>query len=340
MNLYKAGNDVQTLLEALPEPSLVVAGGLILMSNAPARAVLGHAIDGRDVRLVLRQPAAIERLIHNAQERGEVELIGLGEAERRWVMTVVPLATGAAFVRLSDRSAAHAAEQMRVDFVANASHELRTPLAAIVGYAETLRDAGDAIDSATRASFVTIVHDEARRMQRVVEDLISLSRIEGERFSAPEDLLLIAPLIELAVDSHQRMAAERSSVLQLEIASDLPAIPGDRSQLLQIFENLIGNALRYGRAATPVSVSAEQNKEYVCISVVDQGDGIPAELIPRLTERFFRVDSGRSRALGGTGLGLAIVKHIVERHRGRLEIESRIGVGTTVTVLLPVGVIR
>ena len=340
MNLYKVGSDLPTLLEALPEPSLVVASGLILKSNAAARAVLGDAIDGRDVRLVLRQPAAVERLIHNAPERGEVELIGLGEAERRWVMIVVPLANGATFVRLSDRSAAYAAEQMRVDFVANASHELRTPLAAILGYAETLRDGGGSIDDATRASFVTIVHDEARRMQRVVEDLISLSRIEGERFSPPIEVLPLGPLLELAVENHQRMAAERRSELRLQVATDLPAVPGDRSQLVQVFENLIANALRYGRAATPVSVSAEQDGDYVCVSVVDQGDGIAAELIPRLTERFFRVDAGRSRALGGTGLGLAIVKHIVERHRGRLEIESRMGMGTTVSVFLPVGVVR
>ncbi|MDQ2877563.1 MAG: ATP-binding protein [Pseudomonadota bacterium] len=334
LNPDGSGRGLQTLLDGFDEPSLVVTASVVVMSNAPARAALGDSIDGRDVRLVIRHPAAIERLIGNNGVE-DVELVGVGQADRRWQMRVVPLADGSKFVRLIDRSATHAAEQMRVDFVANASHELRTPLATIVGYAETLREADDGIDEATRARFAAIIHDEARRMQRVVEDLISLSRIESERFSPPSERLPLTPLVELAVEGHKRIAEERGSVLRLDAEPGLPLVAGDRSQLFQVFENIVANALRYGRAGTPVTIELRQEGRFVRVSVADQGEGIPAELIPRLTERFFRVDTGRSRALGGTGLGLAIVKHIVERHRGRLEIESQSGVGTTVSVLLP-----
>jgi two-component system phosphate regulon sensor histidine kinase PhoR len=326
---------LQTLLDGLPEPGLIVAGGTIVISNPAARAALGEAIDGRDVRLAIRHPAAIERLLGNSREAEDVELVGVGRADRRWLMSVVPLADGTKFVRLADRSAMHAAEQMRVDFVANASHELRTPLATIVGYAETLREADDTIDPQTRARFAAIVHEEARRMQRVVEDLISLSRIEAERFSPPTERLSLSPLIELALEGHRRVADERASKLSIESEPNLPQVPGDRSQLLQVFENLVSNALRYGKPGTPVTAMLRREGSFVRVAVTDEGEGIPTELIPRLTERFYRVDTGRSRALGGTGLGLAIVKHIVERHRGRLEIDSRLGAGTTVSVLLP-----
>ena len=337
LNPDSSGRGLQTLLDGFSEPSLVVAGGTIVMSNAAARVALGEGIDGRDVRLAIRHPAAIERLTGSDRGSDDVDLVGVGGVDRRWQMRVVPLADGSRFVRLIDRSAVHAAEQMRVDFVANASHELRTPLATIVGYAETLREDDGAIDEPTRARFAAIIHDEAKRMQRVVEDLISLSRIEAERFSPPSERLPLAPLVELAVEGHRRIAGDRGSTLSFTADPDLPLVAGDRSQLLQVFENIVANALRYGRIGTPVEVTLRQDGRFVRVAVTDHGDGIPAELIPRLTERFFRVDAGRSRALGGTGLGLAIVKHIVERHRGRLEIDSRIGVGSTVSVLLPTG---
>jgi two-component system phosphate regulon sensor histidine kinase PhoR len=326
---------LEALLAGLSEPSLIVVDGIVVMSNAPARAQLGDAIDGRDVRLAIRHPGAVERLLGNVAGPAEVELIGIGGAERHWLMTIAPLGDGALFVRLSDHSATHAAERMRVDFVANASHELRTPLATIVGYAETLRETGDDLDEPTRARFTTIIHDEARRMQRVVEDLISLSRIEAERFSLPTDTLSLPSLVDLVVESHRRMARERNSEILVDVAPDLPSVPGDRSEIQQVMDNLVGNALRYGRPGTPVAIALRREDAFVRLSVIDQGEGIAAELIPRLTERFYRVDAGRSRALGGTGLGLAIVKHIIERHRGRLEIESAIGVGTTVSALLP-----
>ena len=333
-----ADRTIRSLLEGLAEPALIVRAGQVALANGAARAVLGERIEGQDLRLAIRHPAAVERLLAPVQARAEeIELIGVGEADRRWMMAVAPLGDGnALFVRLTDRSEAHAAERMRVDFVANASHELRTPLATIVGYAETLREQGGALDDPTRDRFTSIVHDEARKMQRLVEDLISLSRIEAERYSVPQEALALAPLVEAARESCLGFAEERDSEIRIQTEPDLPPIPGDRGQLLQMIDNLIGNALRYGRPGTPVTVSASREGEMVRLTVSDEGEGIAAVHIPRLTERFYRADPSRSRALGGTGLGLAIVKHIVERHRGTLEIESEVGKGTSAHVLLPI----
>ena len=329
------GEDVRRLVEAMADPALIVQRGVVRVSNAAARAALGDWIEGQDVRLSIRHPVALERLLAPVEAGNETDLVGVGGPERRWTMRLAPLAGDARLVLLSDRSEAHAAERMRVDFVANASHELRTPLATILGYSETLREQSD-IDAATRARFIAIVHDEARRMQRVVEDLISLSRIEAERFSAPTESLALVPLVEIARDSHGRMAEERGSDIRIEAAADLPPVTADRGQMLQVLENLISNALRYGRHGTPVTVSLRHEDPLVRLTVADEGEGIPAEHVPRITERFYRVDPSRSRALGGTGLGLSIVKHVVERHRGRLVIESEAGKGSRVHVLLPV----
>jgi two-component system phosphate regulon sensor histidine kinase PhoR len=326
----------RSLLDALAEPALVVSESRVRTANAAAQAVFGGHVEGEDVRVAIRHPAAVERLLGAAPDAAdEVELAGVGEAARRWMMQVAPLSDGALFVRLIDRSEAHAAEKMRVDFVANASHELRTPLATLVGYAETLREHGAEIDGETRERFTAIVHDEARRMQRLVEDLISLSRIEAERFSTPTDPLPLEVLVEEARESSRGMTGQRGSELIVEAEPGLPAVTGDRNEILQLLDNLVANALRYGRAGTPVRVRMRREGEMVRLTVSDEGEGIAAGHIPRLTERFYRVDPSRSRSLGGTGLGLAIVKHIVERHRGRLHIESAIGRGTDVHVLLP-----
>ena len=324
------------LIEALNEPVLVVASGKVAMSNEAARTLLGRHIDGADIRLALRHPAAVERLLSDDMASDEVELVGVGGPEQRWLMTVAPMPQGMRFVRLTNRNESRAAEQMRVDFVANASHELRTPLATILGYVETLADQADAIDGATRARFTGIIHDEARRMQRLVEDLISLSRIEGERFSQPRDLVALGPLIVEAASNQRNSAAERNSMIEIDVAEGLPPINGDRGEILQLIENLISNAIRYGREGSSVFVRVTLDRTMVHLSVRDEGEGIAPKHVPRVTERFFRVDPGRSRAQGGTGLGLSIVKHIVERHRGRLRIASRLGEGTTVHVHLPV----
>ena len=324
------------LLEALSEAGLIAAGGRVLASNSAARALLGPEIDGRPLDLVIAHPAALEALERIASRDGEeVELSGLGKSRRHWLMRTAPFADDTWLIRFVDRSEVAAAEQMRVDFVANASHELRTPLSTLIGYTETLREQGEEIDPGTRERFLAVVHDEARRMQRIVEDLISLSRIEAEKFTAPTEAVDLRPLIDQALSSVKRIADERRSPLVSEVDADLPAVAADRGQVLQLLDNLITNALRYGEPETPVTVSAHAEGSMVHLAVRDQGEGIAPEHVKRVTERFYRVDTSRSRSLGGTGLGLSIVKHIVERHRGRLMIESELGKGTTVHVLLP-----
>jgi two-component system phosphate regulon sensor histidine kinase PhoR len=328
---------IESLFEAFREPAVLVCDGIIGRSNAAARRLLGEHIDGRPVQAAIPHPAAVERLLGRGEEAAdEAELVGLGESRRRWLMRTVPLDQAMIFVRFLDRSEAHAAEQMRVDFVANASHELRTPLATLLGYAETLRENADALDAATRDRFTGVVHDEARRMQRLVEDLISLSRIEAERFSRPRDALSLHSLVREAREASAAQAAERDCEIQVTAPADLPPIAGDRSEILQLLDNLIGNALRYGRAGRPIRIALAHERDMIHLSVADEGEGIAAEHIPRITERFYRVDPSRSRALNGTGLGLAIVKHIVERHRGRMKIESEPGRGSVFHIFLPV----
>jgi len=330
--------DSPALIEGLSEAAIILEDGRVIAANAAARELLGASIRGAALREVVSHPAALAALEGGAQPAEDVELTGLGGSRRHWLMRAAALPGGASLIRFVDRSEARAAEQMRVDFVANASHELRTPLSTLIGYTETLREQGAEIDDATRERFLTVVHEEARRMQRVVEDLISLSRIEAEKFTAPTEAVDLGPLVEQAASSAGRMADERGSKIVEDVDSALPPIAADRSQILQLLDNLVANALRYGEAGTPVIVAAKAEGPMVHLSVADQGEGIAPEHVARVTERFYRVDTSRSRSLGGTGLGLSIVKHIVERHRGRLSIDSRLGIGTTIHVLLPVAV--
>ena len=228
---------------------------------------------------------------------------------------------------------------MRVDFVANASHELRTPLATLSGFIETLQGPA-AEDEPARRRFLDIMAREAGRMSRLIDDLLSLSRIELDKHVRPVSVLDLEGIIaDVGKTLAMRLDADERQLL-IEEQLPLPQVIADRDQILQVLHNLISNALKYGRSGTPITVSAVSDHHpggpaVVRLSVSDMSEGISAEHLPRLTERFYRVDSLRSRKMGGTGLGLAIVKHIVERHRGRLEIESRPGEGTTVSFTLP-----
>lgn len=329
-----------SVLDAIVEPVLVIANGRVEEANRAARDVLGNHITGQDVRLAIRHPAAAERLTAPIGEGSSeaINLVGLGTLDQRWELRVTDLPDGRRVAHLIDQTRSYAAERMRVDFVANASHELRTPLASILGFAETLADgAGD--DPEMRDRFLKVMADEARRMQRLVEDLISLSRIEAEKYRLPDASVDLGDLVSEVHSELMDSADGRAADIVADIAANVPPVGGDRVQLSQALHNLIGNAMKYGRGGTPVTVKLSRDaSNMVRLSVGDEGDGIPPEHIPRLTERFYRVDSGRSRALGGTGLGLAIVKHIVERHRGRLDIASQVGRGTVVTILLPAAV--
>ncbi|MBX3594024.1 ATP-binding protein [Sphingomonas sp.] len=321
--------------EAIFEPVLVIADHRVAGANRAARALLGEHILGEDVRVAIRHPAAAERLLNpeSGAPGGPVHLVGLGAREQRWEMRVRATPSGERIVHLSDRTGSHAADRIRIDFVANASHELRTPLASILGFIETLEDAAD--DPETRTRFLGVMGNEARRMQRLIDDLMSLSRIEAEKYRAPDHSIDLAELIGQVRDELLAQSPVRAADITIDIAP-LPPVRGDRIQLSQLLHNIIGNAMKYGRAGTPVVVAIEPTGEsMVRLSVRDESEGIAPEHLPRLTERFYRVDSSRSRAAGGTGLGLAIVKHIVERHRGRLDIASTVGSGTTVSILLP-----
>lgn len=326
---------VADAIEAVFEPMLLIDGQRVVAVNRAARTLLGEHILGEDVRVAIRHPAAAERLLNPADGTagGPIHLVGLGTRDQRWEMRVRALPGGGRIVHLSDRTGAHAADRMRVDFVANASHELRTPLASILGFIETLEDAAD--DPETRARFLKVMDNEARRMQRLIDDLISLSRIEAEKYRAPDDRIDLGALVAQVWDELAALRPERAADIALQI-STVPPVRGDRVQLSQLLHNIVGNAMKYGRPGTPVTVALDGGgATMVRLTVSDESEGIAPEHLPRLTERFYRVDSSRSRAAGGTGLGLAIVKHIVERHRGRLDIASTVGEGTSVTILLP-----
>lgn len=332
--------EARALLEAAEEPILLVRGQQVALANAAARTLLGEHIEGDDVRLAIRHPAAAERLLEHPEEAREpvtrTDLAGLGDPEQRWEMATSTLADGMRVVRLIDHSHTYAAEQMRVDFVANASHELRTPLATLLGFLETLEDEEAAGDPETRRRFLGIMADEAARMRALVDDLMSLSRIEADRYSVPREPVELLPLVETVRTTLSRLLEQRGASLSVENQANGAIVAGDRSQLTQLLTNLVTNALRYGRAGAPVTVRLQDaGAEMVRLSVIDQGDGIAPEHLPRLTERFYRVDASRSRSVGGTGLGLAIVKHIALRHRGRLDIRSTLGEGTSVRVYLP-----
>lgn len=344
------------LVEGMGDPLILLdLDQRVVHANRAARRLFGRQIVGQDITFYLRHPAAI-KAIEQAIERGqadEQEITIFDPVERAFLIRVTALdmdGTGGdggeedgparyLVVSIVDVTKMKRAEKMRVDFVANASHELRTPLASVLGFVETLMGkAGE--DPATRSRFLGIVHDEATRMQRLINDLLSLSRIEMDQHVAPEGEVDLVPLLE-GIARTMGLRTE-GDLVRIEAPEHLPPVRGDRDQLLQVFQNLIDNACKYGRPGAPVELRLSlvdhlPNRALpgVAVAVFNHGEGIPPEHLPRLTERFYRVDTARSRKLGGTGLGLAIVKHIIARHRGALQIESEQGVGTTVTVSLP-----
>ncbi len=331
---------LQSFIDASTDAILIVDNARVAAANQVARLLLGSNIIGQNVRMAFRHAGAIERLSDpDAQHTGHpIRLTGIGQKNQMWDMRIQSIGPGQKMVHLADRSGAQAAEKMRVDFVANASHELLTPLAAVKGFIETLDDPAAGDDPETRGRFLGIMAKETDRMQALVRDLMSLSRIEAEKYDPPQTPVDFAHIVVDTVDQLRHSQKERGSDISLDITADLPSVIGDAGQLRQLANNIVNNAMKYGRAGTPVAVSLLQSRSGAMLnfSVADQGDGIAPEHLPRLTERFYRVDSGRSRSVGGTGLGLSLVKHIVDRHRGHLEIRSVVGKGTTVSVLLPV----
>ncbi len=333
------------VIAAVPDPLIMIdRQRRIVRSNAAAAEFVGPGAPPRDLAAALRNPVLLAAA--DAALRGEpvrsVEFALSGPVERvlraHFARIGEPALDGAAAIlTLHDVTALKRSEQMRADFIANAGHELKTPLATLIGFIETLLGPARE-DVAARERFLGIMREQAQRMARLVDDLLSLSRIELNEHVAPTDRVALAPVIDEVVRGLELRAAERSIRIVRRLPDDLPEVQGDRDELAQIFQNLLDNAVKYGQPHSEIEVSggtgSEMAMELVRVAVVDQGEGIPNEQLPRLTERFYRVDTARSRELGGTGLGLAIVKHILNRHRGRLDIASTVGRGSTFTVWL------
>lgn len=329
------GPAVRSLIESLDEPALIVEGGIVAIANGRARRLLGNRLEGRDVRLAIRQPQALEHILQHRS--ADIEVTGIADPGRPWRLAIRNIDEDTVLIRMIDRADLVAAEKMRVDFVANASHELRTPLSTIGGYAETIAEEDD-LPPEVRSNFGRIIRDESLRMLRVIEDLMSLSRIEADRFVAPGEKVDLGTVVQTSVATAGVGRGSCACKIDVDVPDNLPEVRGDRAQLLQVFDNLVSNALRYGcdKPGSSIEIAAARNGAWVTVSVTDYGPGIAREHLPRLTERFYRADAARSRESGGTGLGLAIVKHIIERHRGALEIKSTPGIGTSVSVRLPV----
>jgi two-component system phosphate regulon sensor histidine kinase PhoR len=324
-------DSIRDLIENSSTPLLITERSTIAIANRAARKMLGQHLIGQDARVALRQPEAAALLNENRQ--GETIVRGLVRRGDIWQINRQVIDERLAMLEFINQTAEADISRAHTDFVANASHELRTPLAAVLGYVETLQEGDGKLDTPTAQKFLGIIEREAKRMHALVSDLMSLSRVEAEKHELPTERIDLATLVERA--ARDAAGSHRMDRLQIALSAE-PCVLGDRQQLEQVVRNLVDNALKYGAPETPVTVKLDlAQADQARIAVTDQGEGIAPEQIPHLTRRFYRTDPGRSRASGGTGLGLAIVKHIVERHRGRLDISSQLGEGTRAVVRIP-----
>jgi two-component system phosphate regulon sensor histidine kinase PhoR len=339
------------VFERLPDPLLLLdASGRVVFANKRMADAVGTDPQKKPISAVLRMPAvlhAIERTVATGEPASVAFVIPV-PVERHYQAYATRMEKGPRMTALllHDVTSVIRAEEARADFVANASHELRTPLAALSGFIDTLRGhAKD--DEGAREQFLEIMSQEAGRMRRLIDDLLSLTRIELNEHVPPSGVVDIVALARNAAAVFQGLAKADNVTVSVAEAADLPKVRGDRDELTQLLQNLIHNAIKYGRegghvrvdfALAPLSAAPPGRRgqgAMIAVSIKDDGEGIPREAIPRLTERFYRVDVKRSRERGGTGLGLAIVKHIANRHGGRLAIESKPGEGSVFTVFLP-----
>jgi two-component system phosphate regulon sensor histidine kinase PhoR len=326
---------VERLVMALPDPVLIVeAGGKVAAANAHVRHALDADPVGHHLSATIRAPALLEAVnaaIAGAEAR-RVEFEIRVPVSRRFEVHVAPLGDAALLV-FRDLTREQQIERMRADFVANASHELRTPLASLSGFIETMQ--GAARDDATaRLKFLGLMRQQADRMRRLIDDLLSLSRIEINEHVRPTGEADLAQIASMVRDNLESLAREADCAIVLDVPEPLRVL-GDSEELLQVVQNLAENALKYASQGKRIELEGRRANGHVELTVRDHGPGIAAEHLPRLTERFYRVNVVESRSRGGTGLGLAIVKHILNRHRGRLLIASDPGRGSTFTIRLP-----
>lgn len=334
----------KAILEALPLPALLIRRDeRIEAVNAAARSLLGPAIEGRHFITALRQPAvldAIEAVMRDATPRDAQYLTNDGQQDTTFKVAVRAVAGGSVLVSFEDETPLAQSNAMRRDFVANVSHELKTPLTALTSFIETLKGPARS-DPAAQARFLQVMGEEAERMNRLISDLLSLSRVEAEERVRPTAIVDLVPLVRSVVLGLSRLTEAAEIGVRIE-APETAEVRGDADQLRQVLVNLLENAIKYSGAGADVTITigapryeAGLRGDGVALIVRDSGPGIDPQHLPRLTERFYRVDAHRSREQGGTGLGLAIVKHIVNRHRGRIRIASEPGEGLEVKILLP-----
>jgi two-component system phosphate regulon sensor histidine kinase PhoR len=342
---------VFSALAAVSDDALLVVDKAcnVLFGNALAEDLLGARIYQHPLNNFIRHPEffrSVQQSIENGRT-GEMVYARPDNVKRSFRIRCAPLLGASVLISMVDLTKARNVEKIQTDFVANVSHELRSPLTSIAGFIETLLS-GAAEESETRDRFLRIMDDEAGRMQRLINGLLSLSRIEAEEYLPPRARIDLKAILFRVVDTQSLLAAERDMTIAVDTsdfpdASNAAEIFGDQDSIEQVFHNLVENAVKYGRASTAIElkmslsevVDTAMGGRFIRVAVCNQGDGIAAEHLPRLTERFYRVDKSRARQLGGTGLGLAIVKHIVNWHQGRLTITSDLGGTTQVTVSFP-----
>jgi two-component system phosphate regulon sensor histidine kinase PhoR len=345
----------EILVDSLPD-ILVMCNDeqVIVRCNKAARAIFGQNLANKHLSTVIPNDVLLNGVSSVIEElKGREVEFRLNDPTPRDFRAIIerfPIAsTGgiSIIITLNDVTELKRVEKMRADFVANASHEIRTPLASIKGFIETLRGPAKD-DEVARAEFLKVMDEQATRMTNLISDLLSLSKIEMNAHSFPEGKVDVLRIIRNEKETFSWAAKEKEMSIRIELSDTLPLARGEERELMQVIHNLLGNAIKYGNAGTEVTVTARvtsmlpqdpafvKHHRAIHIAITDRGEGIHKEHIPRLTERFYRVDSARTRTIGGTGLGLAIVKHIIYRHRGVLAIDSVVGEGSVFSVYLPI----
>ena len=343
---------VDAVISALPDPAIALTpDSFVVAFSASVEQITPGILRGEPISFALRAPDVLDavRIVAASRQMHRTEFFQRVPTDRWWEATIAPMTLPAeppqqdrrfVLLTLRDLTPLRRVEEMRADFVANASHELRTPLASLTGFIDTLRGSARN-DAPARDRFLAIMKEQATRMARLIDDLLSLSRIEQKAHIHPGNPIDLVTLVGAVADGLAPLALDRGVTVSINGAPGPLVVPGDRDELIRVFENLVENALKYGAPGKRVDITlmsdpAPGQPRDAIVAVRDYGPGIAPEHLPRLTERFYRVDISESRAQGGTGLGLALVKHILNRHRGRLMIESTPGMGACFTVRLPV----
>jgi two-component system, OmpR family, phosphate regulon sensor histidine kinase PhoR len=344
---------LESVLAGLPDPVIALnAAEQVVALNRHVSAIAPALLRGQLISRGVRVPEVLDVIRQARASRGPQRAAYLQRVpvERWYEVVAIPMggAQGEStddlvLLTFHDHTALRRIEQMRADFVANASHELRTPLAALSGFIDTLQGPARE-DASARERFLAIMQTQAQRMARLIDDLLSLSRIELNAHLRPDKEIDLVGIVHEVVDGLQTLAVERAVEITIAAPSGPLRVLGERDELMRLCENLVENALKYAASGKRVEievsrgeagqVNGDPNGE-ARIAVRDHGPGIAPEHLPRLTERFYRVDVAESRAQGGTGLGLALVKHILTRHGGRLTVESTLGRGATFTACMP-----